>query len=152
MLTTLPIISPQFVTYLCKPSYVMRTHIWVGSHRAHISWQIPTTKRIGESNLYRSWTLCHRQYLILWWVFWWLMETFDVRSHTAIQHTKSPLAQIRCSDQCRQKKDHRCSLNIKKVFLRSNILRKRYTGMPQGGISAECTKFGGTKTRNRATR
>ena len=57
----------------------------------------------------------------------------------------------RCSDQCRQKKNHRRSLNWRKLYLRSNILRKWYIGMPLGGISAECTKFGGTKTRNKAT-
>ena len=57
-----------------------------------------------------------------------------------------------CSNQCRQKKNHRRSLCWRYLYLRANILRKRYTQcMPLGGISAECTKFGGTKTRNKAT-
>ena len=48
-----------------------------------------------------------------------------------------------CSDQCRQKKNHLRSLYWRYVYLSSNILRKWYTGMPLGGISAECTKFDG---------
>ena len=56
-----------------------------------------------------------------------------------------------CSDQCRQKKNHRHTSYWRTLYY-ANILRKWYIGrMPLGDITAECTKYGGTKTRNKAT-
>ena len=87
-------------------------------------------------------------------VFWHLTNLSDTFSNDQERHFTYAVYMLPkgdCSDQCRQKKNHRRSLNWRKLYLRSNILRKWYIGMPLGGISAECTKFGGTKTRNKAT-
>ena len=67
-----------------------------------------------------------------------------------------------CSDHCRQKKDHRRSLDIRKFIGAQTSYASDthqyhisymvlYTRMPLGGITAECTQFGVTKTRNKAT-
>ena len=141
----------NFVSYpatiaLSIKSYLLKHQLWyfIAVH---------CSRRIFYINGFRP---CHGDFTMSMILIWgegpageWVRPRHITWLSPAIESWKSfhPV----CSGQYRQKKDHRRSLYGRYLYC-ANILRKWYTQcMPLGGITDECTTYGGTKTRKIAT-